>query len=238
MNSHSVLGSQVNQSVLAHLNTKAPEEGSGSKSASLKSTTVNVDVNRHWFPCIDPISHTAADAIVWRARSDNVDCHEMFLQVLRGRGTAINTTDRASAGGRGCQGKNTTTLAEQSIKEGRVRLRSGSVLRCLHRVLRVLGGAVGMTHSDEGNYCRNRSMTTLAERCHEAKSKTDESETSATLGKADMISPDTERLIERGGQKSGRDETEFVPNGDQPETGAVMARCGFVACKIPQVPSS
>ena len=35
-----------------------------------------------------------------------------------------------------------------------------------------------------------------------------------------MISPDTDRLIERGSQKSGRDETEFVPNGDQPETGA------------------
>ena len=98
------------------MNTKAPEEGSGSKSASLKSTTVNVDVNRHWFPCIDPISHSAADPIVWRARSDHVDCHEMVLQVLRGRGTAINTTDTASAGGRGCQGKNTTTLAQQSIK--------------------------------------------------------------------------------------------------------------------------
>jgi len=35
-----------------------------------------------------------------------------------------------------------------------------------------------------------------------------------------MVSPDTNRLIERDVEKSGTDENEFVPNGDKPETGA------------------
>ncbi|KAK2175958.1 hypothetical protein NP493_694g01020 [Ridgeia piscesae] len=35
-----------------------------------------------------------------------------------------------------------------------------------------------------------------------------------------MVSPDTNRLIDRDVEKSGRDENEFVPNGDKPETGA------------------